>query len=138
MRTWRACVQSLRVDADGVSLTRSPGAPQAEFRLHAPYAVSDGDPTLVRLGGPADVLGGAMGYHFAAFTDLRRNAQGQVIEARGKILLCPGADEVTSGIARSDDRCVARTLDALRRAAVLELRDDSDPPFRLRWMAALA
>ena len=54
VRTWPQCAQSMRVEAGLVTWTRALTRPDGGLHASAPFAASDGDPLIVRLGGPED------------------------------------------------------------------------------------
>ena len=83
----------------------------------ADYSLAPGNPVIAQVGTEKD------GYVFLALTDLSKDDQGRLIGATGAAVACPTPAAGDISLKPSLNGCDTRSLEDVRRAAVLTLQD---------------
>ena len=123
IHAWPACaspfwIQGGKAVVLTASLTHSRRQPH-DTPYAADYSVTAGEPLIVQVGTQKD------GYVYLALTNLSTDSQGRLVGAIGAAVACPRPEGGALTITPSGNGCDLQSLEALRKAALVALRDHS-------------
>jgi hypothetical protein len=124
IRAWPACASPFWIHGGKAvvltaSLTHTRTRHPHDTPYAADYSVTPGEPLIVQVGTQKD------GYVYLALTDLSKDDQGRLVGAVGAAVACPRPGGGALTITPSLNGCDLQSLEALRKAALVALRDRS-------------
>jgi hypothetical protein len=120
LRAWPRCASPFWIGQGFALVVRTrPGdhgaSPDHSYR--ADYRLAAGDPVIAQVGNDG---GGQL---FLALTDLRRDDNGQLVDALGAAFACPGEPTGRISLSMNDGGCGTAEPGRVRQAAADSLRD---------------